>query len=87
MRQLSASDADLEQALERILAALEQPFQVDGLPLHVEASIGVARFPAHGRDVDLLLQRADVAMYLAKETGAPHARLRSRSSTATTRRA
>ena len=73
VRQLSASDVDLEQALERILAALEQPFQVDGLPLHVEASIGVARFPAHGRDVDLLLQRADVAMYLAKETGAPHA--------------
>ena len=73
VRQLSASDVDLEQALERILAALEQPFQVDGLPLHVEASIGIARFPAHGRDVDLLLQRADVAMYLAKETGAPHA--------------
>ena len=53
VRQLSASDVDLEQALERILAALEQPFQVDGLPLHVEASIGIARFPAHGRDVDL----------------------------------
>ena len=75
VRQLSDSAIDLEQALERILAALEQPFQVDGLPLHVEASIGVARFPAHGRDVDLLLQRADVAMYLAKETGAPHAAL------------
>ncbi|HET6172694.1 MAG TPA: PAS domain S-box protein [Gaiellales bacterium] len=73
VRQLSDSPADLEQALERILAALDQPFQVDGLPLHVEASIGVARFPAHGHDVDLLLQRADVAMYLAKETGAPHA--------------
>ena len=73
VRQLSAEDVDLEQALERILAALEQPFQVDGLPLHVEASIGIARFPAHGHDVDLLLQRADVAMYLAKETGAAHA--------------
>jgi diguanylate cyclase (GGDEF)-like protein/PAS domain S-box-containing protein len=73
VRQLSDSRLDLDQALERILAALDQPFQVDGLPLHVEASIGVARFPAHGRDVDLLLQRADVAMYLAKETGAPHA--------------
>src|SRR4029078_1111305 len=73
VRQLSAEDVDLEQALERILAALEQPFQVDGLPLHVEASIGIARFPAHGHDVDLLLQRADVAMSLAKETGAAHA--------------
>jgi diguanylate cyclase (GGDEF)-like protein/PAS domain S-box-containing protein len=73
VRQLSESEADLEQALERILAALDSPFQVDGLPLHVEASIGIARFPAQGRDVDLLLQRADVAMYLAKETGTPHA--------------
>ena len=73
VRQLSAAEADLEQALERILAALEQPFQVDGLPLHVEASIGIARFPLHGHDVDVLLQRADVAMYLAKDTGAPHA--------------
>jgi diguanylate cyclase (GGDEF)-like protein/PAS domain S-box-containing protein len=73
VRQLSESPVDLEQALERIHAALEQPFAVDGLPLHIEASIGVANFPAHGRDVDTLLQRADVAMYLAKETGAPHA--------------
>jgi diguanylate cyclase (GGDEF)-like protein/PAS domain S-box-containing protein len=73
VRQLSDSADDLEQALERILAALEQPFQADGLPVHVEASIGVARYPVHGRDVDLLLQRADVAMYMAKATGAPHA--------------
>jgi diguanylate cyclase (GGDEF)-like protein/PAS domain S-box-containing protein len=73
IRQLSDSRVDLDQALERILAALDKPFEVDGLPLYVEASIGVARFPAHGWDVDLLLQRADVAMYLAKETGTPHA--------------
>ena len=72
--QLSTASAnDLEQTLEKIRAALEQPFQVDGLPLHVEASIGVARYPEHGRDVDLLLQRADVAMYLAKDSGTPHA--------------
>jgi diguanylate cyclase (GGDEF)-like protein/PAS domain S-box-containing protein len=70
---LTDSTAGLEQTLARILAALEQPFQVDGLPLYVEASIGVARYPAHGRDVDLLLQRADVAMYVAKDTGMPHA--------------
>ncbi len=73
VRQLTGSDSDLELAIERILAALELPFEADGLPLHVEASIGVARYPAHGRDVDLLLQRADVAMYVAKETGEHHA--------------
>ena len=70
---VSESSAVLELVIERILQALEQPFLVDGLPLHVEASIGVARYPAHGDDVDLLLQRADVAMYLAKDSGTAHA--------------
>jgi diguanylate cyclase (GGDEF)-like protein/PAS domain S-box-containing protein len=63
----------LEPAIERILAALEESFLIDGLPLQVEASIGIAHYPAHGGDVDLLLQRADVAMYLAKQKGATHA--------------
>lgn len=51
---------------EKIQAALKQPFVVEGLALDVRASIGVSFFPGHGDDVDLLLQRADVAMYLAK---------------------
>lgn len=63
----------VDQALERILAVLEEPLRVDNLPLHVEASIGVALYPDHGRDVDQLLQHADIAMYVAKETGAAHA--------------
>ena len=51
---------------DKITAALRVPFIVQGLTLDVGASIGVAFFPAHGRDVDTLIQRADVAMYLAK---------------------
>jgi diguanylate cyclase (GGDEF)-like protein/PAS domain S-box-containing protein len=70
---VSESSSVLELVLSRILGALEQPFLVDGLPLYVEASIGVARYPAHGADVDVLLQRADVAMYVAKDAGSPHA--------------
>jgi diguanylate cyclase (GGDEF)-like protein/PAS domain S-box-containing protein len=70
---LKESQVDVRTTLRRILAALEQPFQIDDLPLHVEASIGVALYPAHGTDVDVLLQRADVAMYVAKETGVTHA--------------
>src|SRR5581483_4023493 len=34
----------------------------------IDASIGIALAPAHGTDADVLMQRADVAMYLAKET-------------------
>src|SRR5207237_4634745 len=53
---------------ERIALALDGPFVIDGRPLEVEASIGIALFPVHGEDVETLLQRADVAMYMAKET-------------------
>jgi predicted signal transduction protein with EAL and GGDEF domain len=69
---LGDTKADLDEALVGIIAALDQLFPVDGLPLHVEASIGIARYPEHGNDVDTLLKRADVAMYVAKETGATH---------------
>ena len=51
---------------EKVRDALRVPFIVQGLNLDVRVSIGVAFFPGHGRDVDTLLQRADVAMYLAK---------------------
>ena len=51
---------------DKISAALHVPFIVQGLTLDVGASIGVAFFPGHGKDVDTLIQRADVAMYLAK---------------------
>ena len=51
---------------DKISAALHVPFIVQGLTLDVGASIGVALFPGHGKDVDTLIQRADVAMYLAK---------------------
>ena len=53
--------------------ALERPFEVDGLTLVPEASIGIASSPTDGDDAPTLLQRADVAMYAAKAAGAPYA--------------
>jgi diguanylate cyclase (GGDEF)-like protein len=55
----------------RLHAALEAPFLLDGLPLEVSASMGVAAYPEHGGDADALIQRAEVAMYVAKEAHAP----------------
>jgi diguanylate cyclase (GGDEF)-like protein len=54
----------------KLQAALEEPFVLDGLTLDVEASIGMAIYPDHGNDPEELLQRADIAMYTAKETHA-----------------
>ena len=50
----------------RIRKALGRPFALDGLPLQIEASIGVALYPTHASNVGGLIQRADVAMYMAK---------------------
>src|ERR671918_2304004 len=52
--------------LEKIQEALDRPFVLQGLALDVRASVGISFFPRHGNDVDTLIQRADVAMYLAK---------------------
>jgi len=51
---------------KKILKSFEKPFNVDGYELFVGASIGMALFPEHGSSVESLLQRADVAMYVAK---------------------
>jgi diguanylate cyclase (GGDEF)-like protein len=54
---------------QRLLGHLRQPFTIEGLTLEVDASIGIACYPAHGEDVEQLNQRADIAMYAAKEGG------------------
>lgn len=53
----------------KIVAALSHPFQVFGQSLYTGASIGIAMFPDDGQDVATLLKHADMAMYLAKESG------------------
>jgi diguanylate cyclase (GGDEF)-like protein len=46
---------------------MQRPIKMDGLTLAVTASAGIAMAPEHGDDAALLLQRADIAMYLAKK--------------------
>lgn len=49
------------------------PFIVEGISLDVQVSMGVAICPKHGRDADTLIQRAEVAMYAAKQQKSGHA--------------
>ncbi|WP_410813152.1 putative bifunctional diguanylate cyclase/phosphodiesterase [Micromonospora sp. 067-2] len=49
-----------------VVAALAEPVPLDGLPLDVGGSIGIALFPEHGEDFATLMRHADVAMYDAK---------------------
>jgi len=53
----------------RIVGAFEEPVMLDGLPVDIGGSIGVAVYPEHGLDFAALMRHADVAMYDAKHRG------------------
>jgi diguanylate cyclase (GGDEF)-like protein len=61
---------DLLPVMERIRQSLEAPVMLEELSIGIETSIGVAFYPDHGDDGDMLLQHADAAMYAAKEENA-----------------
>ena len=52
--------------VQHLHSEMSRPFKMEGLALAVTASAGIALGPAHGDDPALLLQRADIAMYVAK---------------------
>ena len=58
--------ADPARFAQMVLEMMKHPVLLDGQPLDVGASIGIARFPEHGRDAGTLIRHADMAMYGAK---------------------
>ncbi|MBI4280046.1 MAG: diguanylate cyclase [Armatimonadetes bacterium] len=68
---LPHTDVEQAQAVARhLLETLRQhTVLIDGHPVHITTSIGIALFPEHGITTDALLAHADVAMYMAKESG------------------
>ena len=56
-------------ALKIIEAASREVVLDDGLAANVSASVGIALYPAHGHEADVLLSSADSAMYQAKAEG------------------
>lgn len=53
--------------VKRIQATLSQPCHIAGVALTPSASIGVSLYPDNGNTIEVLLHRADMAMYQAKE--------------------
>jgi diguanylate cyclase (GGDEF)-like protein/PAS domain S-box-containing protein len=63
-------DAEVATSVaDKVLASLLAPFKIEQYFVEIGASIGVAIYPAHGSSVEELLEKADVAMYRAKEAG------------------
>ena len=59
--------AGAELAARKLIAMVQEPLSIEGLNLDVHGSVGIALFPEHGTEAEVLVQRADVAMYVAKE--------------------
>ena len=50
----------------KVLDVLRQPCRIEGHTLNISASLGIALFPDHGRNADVILEHADMAMFSAK---------------------
>jgi len=62
---------DIKQATfaaELMLGTLQEPVVIEELRLDMEAVVGIALYPAHGRDPGTLFRRADIALSLAKSS-------------------
>jgi len=66
---LDTDEAGAKATAQRILCSLETPFALEEYRLNVDVSIGIALYPDHGTEINSLLRRADVAMYVAKQSG------------------
>ena len=58
-----------EAAAHRVLAAMAEPWQFDGMAFTLTCSVGIALAPGHGRSADELLRHAESAMRGAKAAG------------------
>jgi len=63
------TETDTQAVAERIKESLDQPIHIGNHQARVSASMGIARYPDDGRDLDALLKAADKAMYQVKKRG------------------
>lgn len=64
-----AGPSDAAHVTENLLAALSEPYTLNGMELHAIPSIGISLFPDDSSDTNGLLRNADAAMYHAKALG------------------
>ncbi len=62
-----ASPHDARRFAGKILKILAEPFHISGHDFIISASIGISLYPDDGDDTEILLKKADSAMYIAKE--------------------
>ncbi|MES2444685.1 MAG: EAL domain-containing protein [Pseudomonadota bacterium] len=59
----------VERIAEKLVTRMAQPFEAEGLRLHISCSLGVSRSDFDCSSIDALMRSADIAMYQAKKSG------------------
>ncbi|MBI5615942.1 MAG: EAL domain-containing protein [Gammaproteobacteria bacterium] len=68
---IAAKDAaEAEAVVSRIRLTIEEDVSIDGEPVDVGCSIGIALCPDHGTEASLLVRRADIATHESKRSRA-----------------
>lgn len=65
-----SAHADTTDTAARFIRAVGAPFRAGGHELHQSACVGLTIYPQDGRDADVLLKNADLALSRAKQDGA-----------------
>ncbi len=63
------STSNVSHVVEKIKYSLSQPYTLNNQEVFVTPSIGISFFPDDGKNVNVLLDKADAAMYNVKESG------------------
>ena len=61
----------LSDICHEVQSLIQEPVTICGVPISLGASIGVSLYPEHGGEAEILLQRADIALYSAKRRHSP----------------
>jgi diguanylate cyclase (GGDEF)-like protein len=64
-----SGDEAVKAVAESLIAALRDPVVIEGQTLSISGSVGIAMYPANGKNAALLKRQADQAMYRAKSQG------------------
>jgi diguanylate cyclase (GGDEF)-like protein len=78
LRDVTGPDNASEVA-DKILHALREPFRIQEQELYITPSMGISVSPLHGDTAQMLITRADAAMYSAKQAGRNNCRMYSSS--------
>ena len=58
---------NIEVLVEKIQASIKEVIKIGDIECFVNSSVGIARYPDHGKDSDTLLRNSDTAMYEVKK--------------------